>query len=1372
MPLSLSKLSSRIALILTAFLFLRLSLLGAESDTWNQLDTRYQTEIYPLLDQYCFDCHEGEDAEADLDLATLPNLDTIRSNPSVWIQVEDLLSSRQMPPKKSEQPRDPERERLVTWVEDYLTSEAESQAGDPGRVVLRRLNNAEYTYTVRDLTGLPTLDPVKTFPVDGAAGEGFTNTGDSLSTSPALIQKYLDASKSITAHAVLHPKGLRFSPTVTRRDWTDELLDQIRSFYARYTANGGGQSVNLQGIQFDTNQGGVLPIADYLQACLTLKDAPNQTLEDLAQERRLNERYLRLLWNSLHSRAEASIHTLLLDRLRSHFRMQTGALPFIESWQKVLWRFTSIGHIGREGGPEGWLVPVDPIVSEQTFELELPDTQNGAPLVLYLNATDAGDGNREDWVQWEKPRLTGGGLPDLPLADLTAVVQHLRASQTQALAQTQDYLRAAARAQTIPHPDPQELARLFGVDPNLLAAWLVYLDLSTSGPVTVTDHFSTRIPSAGDYDFIQGWGSQDTPSILANPTDQSVRIPGLASPHSVFVHPSPTHYSAIGWQSPMDGPIRITGSLKDAHPECGNGVSWWLVHRTAGKAVIVAQGTASGRDGIAIPAKEIGIRAGEVVSLIIGPRDGNHGCDLTQVSFQIKASGNQQRAWDLAREVSPDILRGNPQADAFGHPAVWHFYTGEVAALRSLQERTLRPPAGSSIASWLEADTESDRSTLAKNIVAVATGERAPPAGSPDSLMLQHLKTLAIPQQPLTSGQPSIGDPRFGPHGSDQSVPPTDLVHQAPSVLEFEIPPSLAKNRKFVASARLRNARSQHASIQVTVGFEPPSHRDLLSEAPLILNPDSLARSEWQDALDSFRELLPPVLCYSRIVPVDEVVTLTLFYREDTHLQRLMLSEAERAELDALWDELLYVSREPLQLVVAYEQLTEFATQDRPDLVEAWKPAKKPIHDRAEAFRHRLVATEPIHLQAVIDFAHQAYRRPLSEAEANDLRRLYHRLREEDLEHEPAIRLLVAKILTAPSFLFRLEEPGPAAEPVPVTQRQLATRLSYFLWSSLPDEALRHTAETGSLAQTSTLEAQTRRLLADPRIRRLAVEFACQWLLVRDFDTNNEKNETLYPNFTELRGDMYEETIRFFTDLFQNDGSVLDILSADYAFVNAPLATHYGLPSPADGDWQKVSLAEDHPRGGILAMASILAKQSGASRTSPILRGNWVSETLLGEHLPNPPLDVPVLPDAVPSGLTARELIEQHSADPACAKCHARIDPYGFALEGFDALGRRRSAPPSTLGQLPDGTSVDGIQGLRTYLADGRRADFLDQFCRKLLGYALGRSVQLSDLPLIRTIRQRLEENEYRISEAVLAIVESPQFRQIRGRLAPDPSHN
>jgi hypothetical protein len=302
-------------------------------------------------------------------------------------------------------------------------------------------------------------------------------------------------------------------------------------------------------------------------------------------------------------------------------------------------------------------------------------------------------------------------------------------------------------------------------------------------------------------------------------------------------------------------------------------------------------------------------------------------------------------------------------------------------------------------------------------------------------------------------------------------------------------------------------------------------------------------------------------------------------------------------------------------------------------------------------------------------------------------------------------------------------------------------------------------------------------MLRDPRVRRLATEFACQRLHIYDFDSLDEKSERHFPTFVELRDDIYEESIQFFTDVFQHDRSLDELLDSDHAFLNEALAKHYGIPGVTGDEWRRVDGVKAHSRGGILGQASTLAKQSGASRTSPILRGNWVSEVLLGEKLPRPPKDVPPLPadETETAGLTVRQLVEKHSSDPKCAICHRRIDAYGFALEAYDAIGRRRERdagdrPIDTKATAMDGTELVDLDGLRKYLLTTRRDAFVRQFSRKLLGYALGRSVQLSDEPLLAAMQKTLTSSGGRIGDAVQQIVASRQFREIRGRdsVAPE----
>ncbi|HTN77041.1 MAG TPA: DUF1592 domain-containing protein, partial [Pirellulaceae bacterium] len=639
-------------------------------------------------------------------------------------------------------------------------------------------------------------------------------------------------------------------------------------------------------------------------------------------------------------------------------------------------------------------------------------------------------------------------------------------------------------------------------------------------------------------------------------------------------------------------------------------------------------------------------------------------------------------------------------------------------------------------------------------------------------LMMTALQSaLARPADNASAGESKFGvDPKlFGDRPSGLKVDAASLCMSAPQVLEIRVPAALVAGAEFVTTGMLHPQGGQAGTVQLQLLSSSPRETGLVPGTPILAQAGSESLARIELALSEFRDLFPAALCYTQIVPVDEVVTLSLFFREDQQLRRLMLNEEETARLDRLWNELFFVAQEPIQLVTAYDQLVEFATQDRPDLAGSLKALHDPIYDRATKFREQLQASEPAQLEALVAFANQAYRRPLTNPEAQQLRALYGSIRAQGLSHDEALRLTLARVLVSPAFLYRLETPGPGNKAAAVSDAELANRLSYFLWSSQPDAELRALATAGKLSDPTVLAAQTRRMLRDPKARRLATEFACQWLHIYDFDHLDEKSERHFPTFAGLRGAMYEESILFFTDLFQNDRSLLNIVDADYTYLNQELAAHYGIPNVQGAEWRRVEGVKQYARGGVLTQATALSKQSGASRTSPILRGNWLSEVVLGEKLPKPPKDVPQLADSIPEGLTERQLTERHVSDASCAKCHQRIDPFGYALESYDAIGRFREKDASglmvsTKTVLPGGKAIEGLPGLRSYLLTDRKAAFVRQFDRKLLGYALGRSIQLSDEPLLTEMQAALDKHDYRVGAVVEMIVLSPQFRMIRGR--------
>lgn len=1391
------------------------SLSGAEPVRFDRLEREFQSEIRPLAKKYCLDCHATAKPEGELDLERFADLNLIRRHTNVWLKVAEMLDNREMPPQDAPQPSAVERQRLRSWIEAYLNAEAQARAGDPGPVVLRKLNNAEYTYTIRDLTGVP-LDPAREFPTDSAAGEGFTNTGNSLVMSPAMFTKYLDAAKQIAARAVLLPEGFRFSESADRGDWTNECLQRIRALYAEHADTTGGSRVNLQGIVFDTNTGGRLPTEAYLKALLEEwreLSAGKKEVAQVARARQLNPRYLGTLWSAFNQPSPS----LVLDRLRR--RLLHSPPPAaqelaaeVERWQAALTRFQSVGHM------KSWMVAANPLVTSQELRFAVPapkQESGGSPteIGMFVVVGTAGDGSEHDHVILQRPRLVAPGRPDLLLRDvrifsrdMAARREKLFASTARALNAAADLWQAEAAGANASLNELRELARRHDVDLDLLQAWLRFLGIGT-GVTPQLDRFTDKVIKGSNYDFINGWGRSETPLVLANSSDQHVRVPGNMKPHAFCVHPSPTLQVCVGWRSPVATEVRIEGKVTHAHPECGNGVTWALEFRRGTTRQRLAEGVSHGSQGVSFgPIENWHVQPGDLLSLVVGPRERNHSCDLTDVEFTLQTTRGEKREWSLTRDVSPDVLAGNPHADRHGNADVWHFYQEPVGGESSGSV----VPAGSRLARWQAAENDEQRQRVAQEVQDLLRNGPPADAAHPDAVLYRQLASLGGPlfvhlanvmqpagpaadsaQQAPASDNRNDGvglDPRlFGSHPSGGTVDAASLCLRAPATVEFRLPADLAAGAELVTTAMIDPRSARDGSVQVEIGTgKPTPDTGLRSDLPVLIAEASESRARFEQAFEEFRRLFPAALCYSKIVPVDEVVTLTLFHREDEPLYRLMLDAAQQRRLDQLWEELHFVSHDAPALVDAFEQLMEYATQDsNPKLFE---PFRKPIYDRAEAFRRALTDAEPRQLEALLRFAARAYRRPLTEREAEDLRDLYRALRRQELPHDEAFRFVLARILVAPAFLYRLETPPDSQSPGPISDWELATRLSYFLWSSAPDDRLRELAAAGQLRDPDKLAAEARRMLADDRIRRLATEFGCQWLHVYDFASLDEKSERHFPTFGALRADMYEETIRFFTDLFQHDRSVLDLFRADYVIVNDKLAAHYGITRPAPNanaapaspeaqdaaEWFRFEGAGRFGRGGILGLASTLAKQSGASRTSPILRGNWVSEVLLGEKLPRPPKDVPQLPEdeTATEELTVRQLTEKHSSDPRCAACHVRVDPLGFALEGYDAIGRRRerdlaNRPIDARTRLQDGTEIDGWSGLRDYLVTTRRNVLVRQFSRKLLGYALGRSVQLSDYPLLDQMERELAENDFRFSLAVETIVRSRQFREIRGSQFP-----
>jgi hypothetical protein len=403
--------------------------------------------------------------------------------------------------------------------------------------------------------------------------------------------------------------------------------------------------------------------------------------------------------------------------------------------------------------------------------------------------------------------------------------------------------------------------------------------------------------------------------------------------------------------------------------------------------------------------------------------------------------------------------------------------------------------------------------------------------------------------------------------------------------------------------------------------------------------------------------------------------------------------------------------------------------------------------------------------RVLANLARRAYRRPVSGAEVEDLLGFYNAGRKRGT-FESGIEEALTLVLASPKFLFRAEPDPPqvaAGAVYPVSDLELASRLSFFLWSTIPDDELVTVAGQGKLRDPAVLDKQVRRMLADPRSKALVDNFAAQWLFLRNLQSFIPDSDE-FPNWDDnLRQAMRQETSLFFESIMREDRNVLDLLTANYTYINERLARHYGIPNVYGSQFRRVTIPDDNRRG-LLGQGSVLAVTSYPNRTSPVLRGKYILENILGTPPPSPPANVPPLKETGDGGkvMPLRALLEQHRASPACATCHRIMDPLGFSLENFDATGKWRVKEEAGVvdasGQLADGTPVDGPAALRKAILK-RPEQFVRTMTEKMLTYGLGRGLEYYDMPVVRSIARDAAGQNYRFSSIVLGIVRSTPFQ-------------
>lgn len=644
---------------------------------------------------------------------------------------------------------------------------------------------------------------------------------------------------------------------------------------------------------------------------------------------------------------------------------------------------------------------------------------------------------------------------------------------------------------------------------------------------------------------------------------------------------------------------------------------------------------------------------------------------------------------------------------------------------------------------------------------------------------------------------------KFGRHPAGIEIDPNDFVlgKTEKLVLEFSVPPG-ATSAQFLANVSLDLRHGDECVVRCTVsdGVNPGETVAATgSYSVLLADPQGASYRRLKPGIEAFARSLPEV-SHREPAPSDRDPIPAPFdgtynsaernhfhakikyHRDDHFLVEHLLDDDARQRLDHAWADLLtsFDYHDEFLRVVAHKygvpEELRMANLDAGRIASlSGEPRAfvEQLYNDYVAARQKLAAAEPNHVEQGLEFAARAWRRHLTQAEQDRMRDFYTWLRNNSIEHAPALRLLLARILVAPAFLYRAEVPPRSPAAAPLSDWELANRLSYFLWSSIPDEELRRSAESARLQNPVELAGEVRRMLRDPKARRLATEFFGQWFGFYRFDQHRGVDGARFPEFTDsLKQALYDEAVSFFTHIVREDRPVAEMLFADYTFADSRLARHYGLPDNGSKRPVMVEKASRYHRGGLLRLGAVLTLTSAPLRTSPVKRGDWVLRRVLGTPVPPPPANAGSIAadDVSGDGRTLRQRLEAHRRDATCVNCHSRMDPLGFALENYDPIGRwreheRDDQPIDTTGVLDDGVEISGVTGLLDYLK-AHQSQFHQTLSTRLLGYALGRTELASDRPLLNELTGELERGG-KFSDLIVRIVTSRQFRY---RWGDDPT--
>ena len=1318
----------------------------------------FRTDVQPYLKTYCVKCHNDKLTKGELDFTVYQREANVTAHFRRWNNIIAFIRSGEMPPKGERQPGIEKSNAVVSAVEAILLKQALRNAGDPGVILPRRLSSTEYDLSIKHLTGVD-IRPTRDFPADPAGGEGFDNTGEALSMSPNLLKKYLAAAQDVANHMVLKTDGISFAPfPVTSYNERKKLTEQaIIDFY--------------QNRQVDT--------LEYLAAAwryrYRVEAKKGVSLERWAIDRGLSTKYLTLVWKTLSESTQ-----------RSGFLKELG-----DAWLAVP------APRGESDRP--------PELIELFQAVELGRRLLAPPLQALVKASAS------NWpIQW---------------LDFRAKTAAARGQYSPSNLESHALVNAGrVRPPNEKNPETYSVFVRFGRGFSQPDGYVIVkrpiFSLAQKLPGNQqeekVDHQVQSLRSVlerHDHTLVGRLGFGKHPAVKGDlnqePDDAVVHLPfdertGAEITDAADPDRKGTIHGPASWENGRTGSALMTNG--ESYVDLGDTTSF--DHQS------------SFSFGCWI--KPVGESTGAPLGKM-SEADNNRGffIDSSAGKLQVMLS-NEWPQNSIMLNTAEKIA-----ADKWQH--VFVTYDGSSKA----QGVTV-------YVDGVGVKTEVVSDTLVSSIrtdAPLLIGRRyTGPKGSPFKGLIDDVRIF---NRALTASEVAV---LAGT--SPASLDPDWFVVKTPVVIE--IPLTIQMQRELQGKYLLlpcqldpKHSKDATALIQHSLDQAPQSRFD--STATHLGY--GAAAKDLAESGDTFCNTFP-----NRFFHVDSERGLAAgfhlvegFFRDDQPLVDKVLTDHEVVELNRLWLELAFVTQSAETLIrgfvwferserhVLHDQRFDFLRPEDPELVKREMfekferlyleklgvPAKQGVFepqkpsDKFEMIHgffqgvwaglqfqtETLARVEPRALVAVGQLARRAFRRELTEQEQRGLEKLYGKLRADGQSVESSLRGLITAILMSPDFCYRFNDTPSGKDIYPINGEDLASRLSYFLWSSLPDGPLLQAAAGGELHRTETLITHMKRMLNDARIEAFSREFLGQWLRYRDYLSKDPIHAAAFDGYDDaLRRAMFEEPVRLATYLIQNDLPITHLLNSDVTFVNARLADHYGdaiakryrqarsewledsgarrqrTPEELAAMWMPVSGIKAVGRGGLFGMGVVLTKNSGGQRTSPVKRGFWAVHHLLGQHFPPPPADVPKLPDNErESENTIRTLLAAHVSATQCALCHAHFDSLGLAMEGFDPIGRSRlkdlaGRAIDNLAELPNGKAAKGIPGLIEYVVEHRKQDFVETICRKFLGYALGRSVELSDQPLLNAMQAKLTKNGYRFSVMFEMVVASPQFRRQRGR--------